>query len=103
MAKYLFVYHGGKTPDSEADRARVMGAWQAWLGGLGDALVDGGAAVGMSKTVNNSGTVDGGGANPSSGYSMVEAASHDAAATMAAGCPILDDGGSVEVAEVLAM
>lgn len=100
MPKFLYVYHGGKTPESEADQLRVMAAWGAWMGGLGAALVDGGAPVGMSKTVSTGGIADNGGSNPASGYTIVEAADHDAAAQMAQGCPILDDGGSVEVAEI---
>lgn len=100
MPKFLYVYHGGSVPETEADQQRVMAAWGAWMEGLGASLVDGGAPVGMSKTVSTGGVADDGGANPASGYSMVEAADHDAAAEMAKGCPILEDGGSVEVAEI---
>ena len=103
MPKFIFVYHGGKAPSDPAEQERVMAAWGAWMGGLGSALVDGGAPVGMSRTVSPSGVADDGGANPVSGYSMVEAADQDAAAEMAKGCPILADGGSVEVAEILSM
>lgn len=103
MPKFIFVYHGGKAPSDPAEQERVMSAWGAWMGGLGSALVDGGAPVGMSKTVSPAGVADDGGANPVSGYSMVEAADHNAAAELAKGCPILSDGGSVEVAEILPM
>ncbi|WP_146591825.1 YciI family protein [Puniceibacterium confluentis] len=102
MAKYLFTYHGGKRPDSEAEVARVMAAWGKWMGGLGAALTDGGGPCGPSKTVTANGVADNGGANPVSGYSLVEAASLEAAVDMAKGCPILEDG-SVEVTEVLKM
>ncbi len=100
MSKFIFVYHGGKTPSDPAEQDRVMAAWGAWMGSLGDALVDGGAPVGLSKTVSSAGVADDGGSNPVSGYSMVEAADQTAAVTMAQGCPILDAGGSVEVAEI---
>ncbi|MBO6603329.1 YciI family protein [Rhodophyticola porphyridii] len=103
MPKYIYVYHGGAKPETEAEQQRVMAAWGAWMDGLGSKLADGGAPVGQSKTVTKDGVSDGGGANPISGYSMVEAADHDEAAKMAAGCPILDDGGTVEVAEILPM
>ena len=65
-------------------------------------MVDGGAPVGMSKTVNASAVVDGGGANPLSGYSIVQADSLNAAIELAKGCPILDNG-TVEVAETMEM
>lgn len=104
MAKYLFVYHGGSAPASEAEIKEVMDAWGAWFGTMGSAVVEPGNPVGMSKTVNSNGSVsDNGGANPASGYSVVEASSHDDAVSKAKGCPILAAGGSVEVAEIMAM
>ena len=104
MPKYVFAYHGGGTPETEAEQASVMEAWNNWYGELGQAIVDGGAPVGNSKTIASGGTVsDGGGANPLTGYTLVEAADIDAAVTMAKGCPILTDGGSVEVAETFDM
>ena len=47
--------------------------------------------------------VDDGGANPISGYSLVQAADLPAAQKMAKGCPILEAGGSIEIAPTLAM
>ncbi len=103
MPNYLFIYHGGKMPETPEEGEKVMAAWNAWMGGIGDALVDGGAPVGMSKTVSAAGTTDDGGANPASGYSIVAAETQDAAANIAKGCPIIDAEGSVEVAEILPM
>ena len=103
MAKYLYVYHGGSTPQSEAEQARVMQAWMQWFGGLGSAVVDGGNPVGMSKTVVNGSVRDDGGANPTSGYSIIDASSIDDAVAKAKGCPILTAGGSVEVAPIIEM
>jgi hypothetical protein len=80
-----------------------MKAWMGWFGALGEAVVDGGNPLGMSKTVSSGGVTDGGGANPTAGYSLVMAADMDAAVAMAQGCPMLGDGGSVEVAECLDM
>lgn len=102
MAKYLFAYHGGNHPETEEEVAQVMEAWNQWLQGLGDKLIDGGNPVGLSSTVYSDHTVsDNGGSNPVSGYSFVQADSDDDAQEMAKGCPILDAGGSVEVAEVI--
>lgn len=103
MAKFVFAYHGNGMPDTPEEGEKLMAAWGAWMGGMGDALVNGGAAVGLSKTVSQSGVEDNGGANPISGYSVVEAADIDAAIEMAKGCPILQSGGSVEVAPELEM
>ena len=104
MAKYALVYHGGERPETEEEGAKVMAAWGVWMEGLGSALTDPGNAFGTSTTVQSDGsTTSGGGANPATGYSLLEADSLDAAAKMAAGCPILDAGGSVEVAETIDM
>ena len=35
MAKYLFVYHGGKKPESDEEYTQVMDAWGAWFGTMG--------------------------------------------------------------------
>ncbi|MBE1285457.1 MAG: hypothetical protein GJ676_19245 [Rhodobacteraceae bacterium] len=104
MPQFIFAYHGGKTPESEEEGAKVMAAWQAWMGGMGEALAVPGAPVGMSKTVTTTGVAEDGGANPISGYSVVEAADFTAACDMAKGCPLVVDGsGSVEVAEIMEM
>jgi hypothetical protein len=104
MAKYLFVYHGGKDPETEEEVAQVLDAWGAWFGSMGAAVVDGGNPANSVSTVNSDGSVtDDGGANPASGYSLIEAASLDDALAKAKGCPILAADGSVEVAEVFDM
>ena len=104
MAKYLFVYHGGKNPESEDDYKEVMDAWGNWFGSMGAAVVDGGNPVGMSSTVHSDGSVTAdGGSNPASGYSLIEADSDADAHAKAKACPILAAGGSVEVAEAIDM
>lgn len=104
MAKYLFVYHGGKHASNPAEAKAQMDAWGAWFGALGAAVIDGGNPVGKSSTVRPDGSlVDGGGANPASGYSLVEASSLEDAHKKAAGCPILKAGGSIEIAQAIDM
>ncbi len=104
MAKYLFVYHGGSHPETEEEVAAVMDAWGSWLGGLGAAVVDGGNPVGKSSTVKPDGSVSGdGGANPVSGYGIFDASDRDDAIAKAKGCPILQAGGSVELADIIDM
>ena len=104
MAKYLFVYHGGKNPESEEEVAEVLDTWGNWFGSMGAAVIDGGNPVGMSSTINGDGSVsDNGGANPASGYSLIEASDLDDAIAKARGCPILSAEGSVELAEAFDM
>lgn len=104
MPTFLFAYHGGKSPDSPEEGEKIMAAWGAWFGQMGAALKDPGAPVGPGKTVSGTGVADNGGANPVTGYTLVEAADMAAALAMARGCPMVVSGnGSVEVAEVVAM
>ena len=104
MAKYLFVYHGGKPPKDAAETKRVYDAWGEWFGSLGAAIVDGGNPVGTSSTVLPDGSlVSNGGANPASGYSLIEAPNLADAHKKAKSCPLLQEGGSVEIAEAMDM
>lgn len=104
MAKYLFVYHGGKDAESEAELAESLDAWGSWFGSMGAAVIDGGNPVGMSSTINSDGSVvNNGGANPASGYSLIEAGDLDDAISKARGCPILSVDGSIEIAEAIDM
>jgi len=103
MPQFIFAYHGGGMPETEEESAKVMAKWGAWMQGLGKATVNPGAPVGMSHTVDASGVAENGGANPLSGFTIVEAGGMDAATAMAKGCPILENGGTVEVAEMMEM
>lgn len=104
MAKYLFVYHGGENPKTEAEVKEVMDSWGAWMGAMGAAVIDGGNPVGPSVTVNQDGSVsDNGGASPATGYGLFEAPNMADALKKAKGCPILSAGGTVEVAEAIDM
>ena len=104
MAKYLFVYHGGEDPETEAGLAEFLDDFGRWLGSMGSAVIDGGNPVGKSTTINSNGSVtDNGGSNPASGYSLVEAKTVQEAIAHAKACPILAAGGSVELAETIDM
>jgi hypothetical protein len=104
MPKYVLAYHGGGMEMDEAAMAKVMERWDAWFAELGDAVVDGGNPVAVAKTISPDGSVsEGGGANPISGYSLITAVDIDAAVSRAKGCPVLETGGSVEVAETIDM
>ncbi len=97
---FLFAYHGGKIPESPEEGAKHMAKFEAWVGGLGDAVVNPGHPLGKSKTVSSSGVSDDGGSNSLVGFSIVKADSMDAALEMAKGYPHLEIG-TVEVVEML--
>ncbi len=106
MAKYLFVYHsnGVAHPSNPEEVKEVMDAWGAWFGTMGAAVIDGGNPVGKSSTVMSDGSLEsGGGANPAGGYSLIEASSLEDAHQKAKGCPLLQAGGTIEIAEAIDM
>jgi len=100
MANYVLAYKGGGMAESEEERQRVMDAWGAWFGSLGEAVVDMGNPFGDSRSVASDGSVANGGSAGLTGYSILSANDIDAAVSMAGTCPIVSAGGSVEVYEV---
>ena len=99
MTDYLLLYSGGRMPESEAEQAAVMQAWNTWMEGLGSALKDGGNPFnpGAAKTIGPDG--DG----SASGYSIVQADSLDVAADLAKGCPVLEGGATITVYETISV
>ncbi|GMQ82544.1 MAG: hypothetical protein BMS9Abin05_1998 [Rhodothermia bacterium] len=102
MPNYIIAYYGGKKPESPEEGAKDMEKWKAWIGGLGDAVVNPGTPLGKSKIVSSGGVSDDGGSNPLTGFSMVKADGMEAALEMAKGCPFLEYG-TLGVAEVMKM
>lgn len=101
MTKYLFAYRGGGMPATEQEQQAAMAAWGQWFGTLGTAVVDGGNPFGQSRAVAATGARGNGAGSSLTGYSVLQAESLDAAAKLAAGCPILKSGGTVDVYETI--
>jgi hypothetical protein len=101
MAKYLLAYKGGGMAETDAEREAAMAAWGGWFGSLGPAIVDAGNPFGASTAVSPGGSVSDGGPAGLTGYSVLSADSLAAASELAKGCPVLANGGSVEVYETI--
>ena len=80
-----------------------MAAWGNWFGTLGPAIVDAGNPFGPSASVSSGGSISDGASSGLTGYSVLSADSLAAASDLAKGCPILANGGSVEVYETFAV
>ena len=102
MANFLLAYKGGTMAETPEAQEAAMQAWMNWFGTIGAAVVDGGAPFGPSTAVKSDGST-GAATTGLSGYSVLQADSLDAAATLAKGCPVLEIGGTVEVYEALPM
>jgi hypothetical protein len=101
MANYVLVYKGGRPTGGDAQAA--MAAWGQWFGALGAAVVDHGNPFGPSNTVGGDGAVSGGAASNLTGYSVLKADTLADATAMARNCPVVANGGTVEVYETVKM
>jgi hypothetical protein len=107
MAKFLFVYRSGKdnrATMSPEEMQQILQKWNTWITeGLrkgwmldpGDALKREGRVVNAKKVVTDGPFVEA--KEIVGGFSIVQAATLDAAAELAHGCPGLLRGGTVEV------
>lgn len=101
MTRYVLLYIGGGMPETEAETAEVMKAWEAWYAGLGSAVVDPGYPfTPVAKSIASDGTVsDGPAESMATGYTIIQAGSFDEALRMAQSCPVLQGGADISVFE----
>ncbi|MEM7378394.1 MAG: YciI family protein [Pseudomonadota bacterium] len=109
MTRYLFIYRSTppeSEPSAEAMQA-IMTAWSTWIesGMQAGWMVEPGNPLEYTgKMVSDDGVTDGPFAESKEligGYSFIQAESLDAAVALTAGCPVLADGGRVEVRPVV--
>jgi hypothetical protein len=92
MSTYLFTF---RAPADYTPSPEAFSAWATWQLQLGARLKDRGnpgfaaAALGASVAATTLG-----------GYSLIRAANLGAAVALAQGCPVLGNGGAVEVCEL---
>ena len=104
MTKFVLTYYGGSgMAEDPAEIEKQMAAWGTWFGGMGEAVVDGGNPFGAATSIAADGSVTDGGTIEIGGYSIIDAADLATATDMAKGCPVLANGGSVQVSEALEM
>ncbi|HMA47606.1 MAG TPA: YciI family protein [Frankiaceae bacterium] len=92
MPTFLIANRPSTTYTPSAD---AMAAWNAWFEGLGTHLVDRGNPVFTSRALGDCGTK-----TRLGGYTLITADDLDAAVALAQGCPVLTQGGGVEVGEL---
>jgi hypothetical protein len=98
MAKFVMLYVGGDQPASQEDGAAVMAAWGDWFKKNDDVIADRGSAFGGVSGI--------GAALPASGvtgFTIIEADSADAAASLLKDHPHLAANGRIEIHETLDM
>lgn len=102
MPNFVFTYYGEPQFANPEEGAAYMAKWQAWAGSIGDAWVDPGHPLGKPKTVSSQGVSENTTLSRLTGFSIVKAATMEAALEMAKGCPHLEHG-TVDVSEPMEM
>ena len=92
MSTYLFTF---RAPDGYAPPPDTFDRWASWQVQLGARLKDRGNVAFRASPVGDCGS-----ATSLGGYSLIRASSLEEAVALAQGCPILADGGGVEVGEL---
>jgi len=95
MPNYVLTYRLPATQEPSPD---TMDAWTAFLGELGEHLVDAGQPAFSRTSIGNTGA-----GTELCGYSMITADDLESAAALAKGCPPVGAGGGVEVGELTPM
>ena len=113
MTKFMYLFRGGHDnmqKMSPEEMQEHMGKWKTWMSALAEksVLVDGLPLSREGKKVKDFGNVitDGPyaeGAEIVGGYLIVNAENLDHAVEISKQCPIFENGGQVEVREILSM
>ena len=103
MTNFMIAYHGGNQPTSKEEGMAQMNKWKAWVGGLGDAIVNPGTPLPNSKIITSTGVEEDTDPNSMKGFAVVKAASMEAAIAIAQSDPFLDNGGTIRVSQMMEM
>lgn len=100
MKRFIICYFGGDQPDNKEEGQQQFARYQKWLDTLGDAAVKPMVPLRNARTILPDRSTVAGSAAALSGYTVVQAASLEAAIELAQNCPFLDVNGTLEVAEL---
>jgi hypothetical protein len=111
MSEFVYLYRGGRRPESPVEGEKQMQLWVNWLQDLatkGHIKDQGQPLEHEGKVVRGKGRSVTDGPYPESkdivgGYTLIEAKDLAHAAELAAGCPIFETDGLVEVRPVMKM
>ena len=103
MPNFMIAYYGGNPPASKEEGMAHMEKWKAWVASLGDAVVNPGTPLPVSKIVTTDGVKDDNDPDSMKGFAVVKADSMDAAVEIARSDPFLDTGGSIRVSQMVEM
>ena len=103
MPNFMIAYYGGEQPRSKEEGMSQMGKWKAWVEGFGEAIVNPGTPLPVSKIVTSSSVEDDNDPHAKQGFAVVKALNIEAAVEIARSDPFLEYGGSVRVSLMMEM
>jgi hypothetical protein len=110
MSQFLYIYRGGDSSGTPEMMEKTMQKWVAWMQDLGakgklkdqgNPLEAGGKVVKKKTAITDGPYAEA--KDIVGGYTLVETKDINEAAALAAGCPIFDNGGFVEVRPIMTM
>jgi hypothetical protein len=113
MSEFLYLYHEDESPRALEHMQEQLQKWAVWMKGLGEKghLKDPGQplektgkfvkGMGASRTVTDGPFAET--KDVIGGYTIIEAKDIAQAVELSTGCPILENGGTVEVRPVIKM
>ena len=103
MPKYIFVYLGGRQPESPEEGKQHFEKYQQWLSNLADKVVSPAIPFKDTHTIHSNRSAEAGTTTLISGMSILEFASMTEALEAAQACPFLEIDGTLEVSEMVEM
>ena len=111
MEKFMLIFHGGMPPEQSPEQMQAnMGKWMAWIDQLakagqyvsGEPLLPGGKLItGKKKTVTDGPYTEG--KEIVGGYFIINAENMDEAVKICDDYPDYENGGSIQVRQVMKM
>jgi len=99
MARFLVTYYAGDMPHDRHAVAQARHAFLQWAEKAGPALADLGSPIRSVTTISATGVHDEPAAGPFMGWSVIEAASREAAAGILQDHPFINHGGMLQLSE----
>jgi hypothetical protein len=103
MENFMIAYYGGNRPASKEAGMAQMEKWKAWVAGLGEAIINPGTPLPVSKIVTASSVKDDNDPDSMKGFAVVKAENIEAAIEIAKSDPFLENGGTIRVFQMMEM
>ena len=103
MKNFMIAYYGGTQPNSQEEGMAQVEKWKAWVKDLGEAVVNPGTPLPVSKIVTSNSIEDDNDPNAMKGFAVVRAKDIESAIAIAQSDPFLENGGTIRVSQMMEM